>query len=107
MGAKAVVSTIHIKHLIDMAPHDAWPEDFHYGVETYDIGITNMGVYIAAREAPKFKTRGGVQSAVSAGLVGWPEDIIRVGRDVKDGSLTAADLSKAAKTAVRGARGAL
>jgi hypothetical protein len=28
------------------------------------------------------------------------------GRDVKDGSLTAADLSKAAKTAVRGARGA-
>jgi phytoene dehydrogenase-like protein len=68
-----------------MAPHDAWPEDFHYGVETYDIGITNMGVYIAAKEAPKFTTRDGVQSAVSAGLVGWPEDIIRVGRDVKDG----------------------
>jgi len=72
MGAKAVVSTIHVKHLIDMAPHDAWPEDFHYGVETYDIGITNMGVYIAAKEAPKFTTRGGTQSAVSAGLVGWP-----------------------------------
>ncbi len=85
LGTRAVVSTIHIKHLIDMAPHDAWPEDFRYGVETYDIGITNMGVYLEAKEAPKFTTREGTQSAVSAGLVGWPEDVIRVGRDVKDG----------------------
>src|SRR5450759_4293978 len=84
LGTKAVVSTIHIKHLIDMAPHDAWPEDFHYGVATYDIGISNMGVYIAAKEAPKFTTREGTQSAVSAGLVGWPEDVIRVGRGEKD-----------------------
>jgi phytoene dehydrogenase-like protein len=85
LGTRAVISTIHVKHLIDMAPHDSWPEDFHFGVETYDIGITNMGVYIAAKEAPKFTTREGTQSAVSAGLVGWPEDVIRVGRDVKDG----------------------
>jgi phytoene dehydrogenase-like protein len=68
-----------------MAPHAAWPEDFHYGVETYDIGITNMGVYIASTEAPKFTTREGTQCAVSAGLVGWPEDMVRIGRDVKDG----------------------
>ncbi len=33
LGTRAVISTIHVKHLIDMAPHDAWPEDFHYGVE--------------------------------------------------------------------------
>src|SRR3981081_851838 len=85
MGTKAVVSTIHVKHLIDMAPHDAWPEDFHFGVETYDIGITNMGVYIASTEAPEFATRGGTQTAVSAGMVGWPEDMVRIGRDIKDG----------------------
>jgi phytoene dehydrogenase-like protein len=85
LGTKAVVSTIHVKHLIDMAPLAAWPEDFHFGVETYDIGITNMGVYLAATEAPMFTTREGTQSAVSAGLVGWPEDMIRIGRDIKDG----------------------
>jgi phytoene dehydrogenase-like protein len=85
LASKAVVSTIHVKHLIDMAPHEAWPEDFHFGVETYDIGITNMGVYIASMEAPEFATRGGTQSAVSAGLVGWPEDMVRIGRDIKDG----------------------
>ena len=82
---KAVVSTIHVKHLVGMAPAQAWPEDFRFAVETYDIGISNMGVYIAATEPPKFTTRGGTQSAVSAGLVGWPEDVIRAGRDVRDG----------------------
>ena len=82
---KAVVSTIHVKQLVDMAPAQAWPEDFRFAVETYDIGISNMGVYIAATEPPKFTTREGTQSAVSAGLVGWPEDVIRAGRDVRDG----------------------
>ena len=84
LGTKAVVSTIHVKHLIDMAPHDAWPEDFHFGVETYDIGITSMAAYIVAKEAPEFKTNHGTQTAVSAGLVGWPEDMVRIGRDIKD-----------------------
>jgi phytoene dehydrogenase-like protein len=85
LGAKAVVSTIHVKHLIDMAPHEAWPDDFHFGVETYDIGITSMAGYFAAKEAPAFATREGAQTAVSAGLVGWPEDMVRMGRDIKDG----------------------
>ena len=85
MGTKAVVSTIHVKHLIDMAPHDAWPEDFRFGVETYDIGITNMAAYLIATEAPEFTTHTGTQTAVSAGMVGWPEDMVRIGRDIKDG----------------------
>jgi phytoene dehydrogenase-like protein len=85
LGTKAVVSTIHVKHLIDMAPHDAWPEDFHFGVDTYDIGITSMAAYIAAKEAPAFKTREGTQTAVSAGMVGWPEHMVSIGRQIKDG----------------------
>jgi phytoene dehydrogenase-like protein len=85
LGTKAVLSTIHVKHLIDMAPHDAWPEDFRFGVETYDIGITSMAAYLATTEAPAFTTREGTQTAVSAGIAGWPEDVIRIGRDIKDG----------------------
>jgi phytoene dehydrogenase-like protein len=68
-----------------MAPHEAWPDDFHFGVETYDIGITSMAGYLAAKEAPAFATREGAQTAVSAGLVGWPEDMVRMVRDIKDG----------------------
>src|SRR5258708_12064485 len=41
-GTKAVVSTIHIKHLIDMAPHQAWPHDFHSAVAIYAIGLTTL-----------------------------------------------------------------
>src|SRR4051794_27698875 len=32
---EAVVSTIHVKHLIEMAPAVCWPDDFRYGVETF------------------------------------------------------------------------
>ena len=84
-AAKAVVSTIHVKHLIDMAPPDAWPDDFRYAIDTYDIGISNMGIYLAATEPPRFSTHGGTQTAVSAGVVGWPEDVVRAGRDIRDG----------------------
>jgi phytoene dehydrogenase-like protein len=86
LASKAVVSTIHVKHLVDMAPADAWGEDFRYGVDTYDIGISNMGAYYAATEPPRFTTRdGGTRTATSAGVVGWPEDVITTCREIRDG----------------------
>jgi phytoene dehydrogenase-like protein len=85
MARTAVVSTIHVKHLIDMAPADAWPEDFRYGVETYDIGMPAMAAYLGTTRPPVFETADGPQSAVSAGLVDWPEDLIRKSRDMRDG----------------------
>jgi phytoene dehydrogenase-like protein len=85
LGRTAVLSTIHVKHLIDMAPAEAWPEDFRYGVATYDVGIPGFGVYYAAREAPAFTTRDGSRSAVSAGTVGWPEDVLQLGVDLRRG----------------------
>ena len=44
MAREAVVSTIHVKHLVEMAPADAWEEDFRYGVDTYDVGISGMAL---------------------------------------------------------------
>ncbi|HEY1274184.1 MAG TPA: NAD(P)/FAD-dependent oxidoreductase [Thermoleophilaceae bacterium] len=81
----AVVSTIHVKHLVGMAPAEAWGEEFVYGVDTYDIGMPGMAVYFATTEAPAFETPSGPRSAVSAGTAAWAEDVIRCGRDVKDG----------------------
>lgn len=81
----AVLSTIHVKHLIDMAPASAWPEEFHYGVETYDVGIPGFAAYFAASCAPVFETPNGGVSAVSAGLVGWPEDLIQLSADLRRG----------------------
>ncbi|HSO49773.1 MAG TPA: NAD(P)/FAD-dependent oxidoreductase, partial [Acidimicrobiia bacterium] len=38
-AAKAVLSTIHIKHLVDMAPADRWGPEFTSGVEEWRAGI--------------------------------------------------------------------
>lgn len=81
----AVLSTIHVKHLIDMAPAASWPEDFRYGVETYQVGISGFAAYLASKVPPLFETRDGPVSAVSAGLVGWPEDLIQLSADIRLG----------------------
>ncbi|MDT4894029.1 MAG: hypothetical protein QOE97_3064 [Pseudonocardiales bacterium] len=83
----AVLSTIHVKHLIDMAPASAWPEEFHYGIETYDVGIPGFAAYFATNRPPVFETPSGGVSAVSAGLVGWPDDLIQLSADLRRGRL--------------------
>ena len=85
----AVVSTIHVKHLRDMAPADAWPEEFHYGVDTYDVGVPGFATYYASTAPPEFQTPDGPRTAVSAGLAGWPEDVIQMGADLRSGRFMA------------------
>jgi phytoene dehydrogenase-like protein len=85
LAREAVVSTIHVKHLIEMAPPDAWDEAFRYGVETFDLGVSAMAVYMATTAAPVFETPDGPRTAVSAGLAGWPEQVIDYGRALRDG----------------------
>lgn len=85
MADRAVVSTIHVKHLVEMAPADAWDADFRYGVDTYDIGLSGFAVYMATTVPPAFQTPAGERTAVSAGLAGWPEEIVAHGRRLRDG----------------------
>jgi phytoene dehydrogenase-like protein len=82
---EAVVSTIHVKHLVEMAPADAWGEDFLYGVETFDVGVPCSATYLATTAAPEFATPAGSRTAVSAGLAGWPQEMIDFGRALRDG----------------------
>ena len=85
----AVVSTIHVKHLRDMAPAEAWPEEFHYGVDTYDVGVPGFAAYYCTAAAPEFATPDGQRAAVSAGLAGWPEDMIQLCADLRTGRFIA------------------
>src|SRR5215469_2887073 len=67
-AAKAVLSTIHVTQLRDMAPAASWPEEFHYSIDTYDVGIPGFGVYLATSAPPVFQSSdGGRHTAVSAG----------------------------------------
>ena len=85
LASTAVLSTIHVTHLRDMAPADAWPEEFHYGIDTYDLGVPGFGVYLATSAPPEFETPDGPVTAVSAGTVGWPEDVVQLGQDLRAG----------------------
>ena len=88
LARDAVLSTIHVKDLVELAPAKCWGEDFLYGVETYDPGVAAFAAHYATTEPPRYPLRdGGELTAVSAGVAGWPEDIVRMGRDVKEGRL--------------------
>ena len=82
----AVLSTIHVTQLRDMAPPGTWPEEFHYAIDTFDAGTPGFAVYLACSTAPVFETAdGGRHTAASAGIAGWPEDMIRLGQDLRAG----------------------
>jgi phytoene dehydrogenase-like protein len=88
LAREAVLSTIHVKDLIGMAPVGLWDDDFRYGIETYEPGVSAFAAHYATTEPPRYPTRDGqTLEAVSAGVTGWPEDIVRMGRDVCEGRL--------------------
>ena len=88
LAREAVLSTIHVKDLIGMAPIALWDEDFRYGIETYEPGVSAFAAHYATTEPPRYLTRDGqTLEVVSAGVTGWPEDVVRMGRDVCEGRL--------------------
>lgn len=85
LAEKAVVSTIHIKHLVEMAPREAWGEDFLRGVDTWRAGFTMFVAHYALREAPRFPIDGGHQPCVAAGLAASPDNMLRLLADFRRG----------------------
>jgi phytoene dehydrogenase-like protein len=78
---KAVVSTIHIKHLVDMAPRELWGQDFIDGVDTWQAEHAMFVTHYATSEAPKFAVEGGTLSPVESGILVSPERALRFGYD--------------------------
>lgn len=88
VAGQAVLSTIHVKDLVRMATPEAWGEDFRYGIDTYDEGVSAFAAHYATTEPPRYTTRDGEQlEVVSAGVAGWAADILRMGRDVREGRI--------------------
>jgi phytoene dehydrogenase-like protein len=56
---KAVLSTVHIKQLVNMAPKEMWPQDFLEGVKTFNTGNASFNSHFATTEPLKFPTKEG------------------------------------------------
>jgi phytoene dehydrogenase-like protein len=84
---KAVVSTIHIKHLVDMAPKQLWGEDFLYGVETWQAENAMFVTHYATSEPPIYKVEGGTLSPVESGILASPYRALRFAFDDARGAV--------------------
>jgi len=89
---KAVLSTIHIKHLVDMAPRELWGQDFIDGVDTWQAENAMFVTHLATSEAPKFAVQGGTLAPVEAGILVSPERALRFGYDDQSGAVNMDDL---------------
>ena len=56
---KGVVSTLHIKHLVNMAPRELWGDDFLEGVEMFRPEHAMISLHYAMSEAPKYPIANG------------------------------------------------
>jgi phytoene dehydrogenase-like protein len=90
-ASQAVLSTIHIKHLVDMAPNEAFGEDFLEGVATWKAGITLFVTHYASKEPPKFPCAGGTISPVASGTMATPERGLRISYDFGCGAVNVED----------------
>jgi phytoene dehydrogenase-like protein len=84
---RAVVSSIHPKHLADMAPSEAWTDEFRFGVETWRAGIALFPTHLATTEAPAFPVDGGTIAPVASGVAPSVDRLLRMGPDAERGIL--------------------
>jgi phytoene dehydrogenase-like protein len=84
---RGVVSTIHPKHLAEMAPSELWTDDFLYGVETWRAGIALFPTHLATTEAPAFQVDGGTIVPVASGVAPSVDRLLRMGPDAERGIL--------------------
>lgn len=86
-AGRAVVSTVHPKHLVGMAPREAWDEEFLDGVESWRPGLALVPAHYATTEAPRF----GDVVPVASGTAPSVDRLLRLGSDAERGLLALDD----------------
>jgi len=90
-ASKAVLSTIHIKHLVEMAPEESWGADFTRGVDEWRGGITLSPTHYATTEAPEYDTPEGKVRPLASGAPHSVERILRIEHDFLTGAVALDD----------------
>jgi phytoene dehydrogenase-like protein len=91
-AGKAVLSSVHIKHLVEMAPREAWGDDFVAGVETWQAGPTLFVTHYATTEPMRFAVAGGgVREPMAVGIISNPMRGLRMGYDYARGEANVDD----------------
>ena len=83
---KAVLSTMHVKQLVDMAPKDLWGHDFLDGVDTWEGEISEVVTHYATRSRRSSRSRAARLLCESAILVS-SERLLRFAYDYPTATL--------------------
>jgi phytoene dehydrogenase-like protein len=74
---KAVVSTIHVKHLVNMAPRELWGDEFNKDIEIFQPEHAMFSFHYATSEPPKYPLGGGQTiSTTEAAIMEHPESVL-------------------------------
>ena len=73
---RAVVSTIHVKHLPAVVGVAALGEDFVRGLARWRTGVTMFVTHYALAAEPRYRLDGGPTSSVAAGICGSTEELL-------------------------------
>ncbi len=87
----AVLSTIHIKQLVEMAPHEAWGKEFSEAVGMWQAGVSMFVTHYATTEPPKFPVAGGTLATVAAGIPTSVDRLLRLGSEFRRGLVATDD----------------
>jgi phytoene dehydrogenase-like protein len=71
---KSVISTIHIKNLVKMAPRELWGEEFLEGVELYQPEHAMLSLHYATTEPPKYPLASGGTISTCESAIAPPLD---------------------------------
>jgi len=88
---RAVLSTIHVKHLVDMAPAALWGEAFRYGVDTWQPGMAMFVTHYATTEPPRFPAGDVSVSPVASGTPHSVARMLRLNADFRAGQVALDD----------------
>ncbi|HQU67641.1 MAG TPA: NAD(P)/FAD-dependent oxidoreductase [Albidovulum sp.] len=89
---KAVVSTIHVKHLMEMAPKELWGQALTDSVDIWQPETAMFAFHYALSAPPLYSVaRGGTVNAAEASIMARPESIFQLNADVATGTLNIDD----------------
>ena len=90
-GGKAVLSTLHVKHLVDMAPRELWPDDFVQNVAMWRPEVAMFIAHYAVKEPPKYPVAGGTLSPCESVALVNPARLLRLEFDDASGQINTED----------------
>jgi phytoene dehydrogenase-like protein len=88
---KAVLSTIHIKHLVEMAPRELWGNEFLDGVDTFHVGPAGFNTHYATTEPLKYPVHGGTVAPVHSTTLQSPARALSFENEITLGEINLDD----------------